>query len=588
VRPAQIVATQIAAAQLALVALLLAALGRDPLGWLVAAPVAGALVALAFLRWRGRWLRAWLATGLRYRAATGPAAADPAALLAFVEPTAGLGAEPTAGFGAAPGVIEDSDGIVAVIELGDAAALLSGPEPALPSPAELLAAGSAAPEERGAVAGTGSVTGTVQLIISTVPAGGTGPAAASYRQLTDGWIPARQRALLAIRMHRTDGAWSGDDLRRLLAGTVRRIGRRLRQDRIEHRPLPAPEIRAALAELAPHHPAAPAREGWSTLRLGGLCQTSLRVPRLDRLPAELIEQLIARLLAVAAASTTIGLSASGAGTDLVVRVAAGTPAGLAHAVGAVHRLLAAAGSAPVRLDGEQRGGLAATLPLARPPAGGTGPCAPRVALGPAGLMLGRNRHRQPVTVRLLRPRPTRAVLLGGLRAAQVLILRGLAVGAQVSVETARPLAWEPFLRAVSLPTGAVTVRPPGSPPPPVPVGPPAPQLLVLDAGPAPVAAVPSAPWRATVVLREHVSAGDAAELDGADLVILQQLSPDEATLVGTVLGLAASRDWLSRIRPDMVGAVSRLGAGRSAVRWAALSLTEIEHRLIGVPERVAG
>jgi type VII secretion protein EccE len=576
------VSGRIVAAQAAVLALLLAALGGDPLGWLVAVPVAGSLVALGFLRWRHRWLHAWLATGLRYltRTRTLAAGAGPAALLGFVEPTACRGAE--------PGVIEDSDGVVAILELGDGGAELgdggaphSGIQPALPSPAELVAAVG---------------TGAVALIVSAVPAGGTGPAGASYRQLTDGRTPARQRVLLAVRASRVDVAWSADDLRRTLAGSLRRIGRRLRQDEIVHRQLSAEATGAVLAELAPHHPGAVAREGWAAIQLGGLYQTSLRVPRLDRLPVEVSEQLIARLLTLPAASTTIGLCASTQGTELVVRVAAGTRAGLAGAVASAYRLLGTAGSVPERLDGRQLTGLAATLPLARPPSAGRGPgtadtrpgtpgAGPRFTPPPSGLVLGHNRHHQPVTVRLFRPEPTRAMMLGGVRAGQVLALRALALGAQVIVQTVRPHAWEPFLRAVSLPTGAVAVVPPGSPAPPAPAGPLVPQLVVVDAAVAAPAAPPAA-WRATLVLREEASAADVTELSRADLVILQSLRPDEAALVGAALGLDASRDWLSRIRADMVGVVSRLGAGRSAVRWAVLSTTDIERHVIGAPERV--
>jgi hypothetical protein len=178
------------------------------------------------------------------------------------------------------------------------------------------------------------------------------------------------------------------------------------------------------------------------------------------------------------------------------------------------------------------------------------------------------------------------MVLGGLPAAQVLTLRALALNAQVLVQTVRPQAWEPFVRAVSLPTGAVAVVPPGSPVP-APFGPLVPQLVVVDAGAPGAPAGPPAAWRASLVLREQASAADVAELSRADLIILQALRPDEATLVGAALGLEASRDWLTRLRADMVGAVSRVGTGRSAVRWAVLSTTDIERQVIGAPERVA-
>ncbi|WP_345625203.1 type VII secretion protein EccE [Rugosimonospora acidiphila] len=558
---------RIVAAQVAVLALLLAALGRGALGWLLAAPVAAALIALGFLRWRHRWLHAWLATGLRYlaRPRTVPATADPAALLAFVEPTAEIGAE--------PGVIEDAGGVVAVLDLGEVGTLHSGPAIPLPPPVELRAAGGC---------------DAVQLILAAVPAGDPGPAGTSYRQLTEGRVPARCRALLAVRVSRADVSWSGEDLRRTLAGGLRRVERRLRRDGVAHRQLGGRALGAALADLAPVVPQSPAGgEGWTDLRLGGLHQASLKVPRLDRLPVEITEQLISRLLALPAASTTVGLCATTAGTDLVVRVAAGTPGGLATAVSVAHRLLGTAGVVPERLDGRQRAGLAATLPLARSLDAGRSPeVAIRAALPPSGLMLGHNRHRQPVTVRLFRPEPTLAVLLGGVPAAQVLTLRALALGARVVIQTARPRSWEPFLRAVTLPTGEVTMAPPGFAAPSAPAGPLAPQLVVLDAGRAPVPPVPAAAWRACLVLREEVSAADTAQLARADLVLLQSMPPDEGALVAAALGLGGSREWLSRIRPDLVGAVSRLGAGRSAVRWAILSLTDIERHVIGAPERV--
>ena len=63
-------------------------------------------------------------------------------------------------------------------------------------------------------------------------------------------------------------------------------------------------------------------------------------------------------------------------------------------------------------------------------------------------------------------------------------------------------------------------------------------------------------------------------------MILQPLRPDEAGLVGTAIGLGETAQWLSRIRPDMVGLINR-----RAVRWAALAQTPIEHQLIGPPGR---
>src|SRR5262249_54905911 len=150
---------------------------------------------------------------------------------------------------------------------------------------------------------------------------------------------------------------------------------------------------------------------------------------------------------------------------------------------------------------------------------------------------------------LFGPGPIRAVLLGGVRSAQALMLRALALGAQVTVQTARPYAWEPFLRGVSVSVGAVAstsavaLVPPGS----LTLGPAsasAPQLVIVDVGPVgPNHPVPAAAWRAGVVLRDEVNPEDADLVARADLVLLQPLSPDEAELVAPALGLAEGREW---------------------------------------------
>src|SRR3712207_7540932 len=43
----------------------------------------------------------------------------------------------------------------------------------------------------------------------------------------------------------------------------------------------------------------------------------------------------------------------------------------------------------------------------------------------------------------------------------------------------------------------------------------------------------------------------------ADLLLLQPLRPDEATLAATALGLGDAAQWLTRIRPDMIGVINR-------------------------------
>jgi type VII secretion protein EccE len=565
---------QLVVAEIVAVVLILAAISRVPVGWLLAVPAAGALTVLGFGRWRRRWLYQWLGIGLRYAARPRvlPAGAPPADLLRLVAP----GAEIVPGPGY--GVIEDEYGVTAVMELGDPASLLSDAPLALPAPASLLP--PAAPD-------TPDVH--VQLLVSGSPGpaerAAAGIPATSYRQLTEGRIPAYQRTVLAIRVLRDDSGWSDDDLRRALASTLRRVRRRLDQERLPHRPLGHEATLAALADLAHHHPGAPVRESWPGLYVGGLRQASLRISHLAALRPDLAGQILPRLLALPATAVTVSLAASPTGADLVVRVAAPSATGLATVVHAVRRLLGAVGLVVRRMDGEQLDGLAATLPLGlvQVPAP-VGALAERATELPgSGVMLGRNRRGSPVTARLIRPEPTRVLVVGGVRAAEMLTVRALALGVHVLVQTGRPYAWEPFLRAVSLPSDAIAIVPPGRPVPLPPGSRQAPQLVVVDVGPGmgdPPAG--EAPWRTTVVLRDDLAAADVETLARADLVVLQPLRPDEAALAGAALGLGEGQEWLTRIRADMIGVVNR-----RAVRFAVLSATPLEQQLVGSPERAA-
>ena len=609
---------RLVAAQGAVLALLLAAVHSGPAGWLLAVPAAAALALLGLGRWRGRWLSAWLGDALRYltRARAMRAPVDAAALLRFAWPTAAPGEGPV--------TIEDAEGVVAVLELGDAAGLLADAGPRLPAPTRLVpAAGPPPPDARV----------TVQLLVNVAQPAGSGLAAASYRQLTAGAVPVRQRALLAVRLSRVDGGWPGEELRRALPGAVRRLSRRLTRAGFDCRPLDGDEAAAALADLAPlDSPAGTGRESWSGLTLGGWSQTCLRADGVHGLPAEALGWLVPRLLGLPAGLVTVAVSATDGAADLVVRLAGGsgsgrdaagrTDAGLGAMAAAAQQQAGAVGLSLRRLDGEQLTGLAGTLPMARPPAAPAAvvptatvpsatvpsatvptaavPSPPRpdhpaepddvaelTGLPAAGLVLGRNRQGRTVTVRLFGPGPTRAVLLGGVRAAQALVLRALAVGARVTVQTARPHAWEPFLRAVSPPADTVVLLPPG--PVSLPAARPlAPQLVVVDVGPVVATQpVPAAAWRASLVLRDEVTDGDVELLVHADLVVLQPLTAAEADLVGPALGMAEGREWLSRITGDMIGAVAHPGTGRAMLRWALLSPTELERQLIGSTQRVA-
>lgn len=584
VRAGQIVAVQAA------LALLLAASGHGPLVVAGAALAGAALVLVAWLRLRRRWLFEWLAVGLRYltRRHTLGANADPAALLGLVSPAART--LPVDLGGDAGAIIGDGYGLTAVLELGDPARLLADAPQSLPAPASLLpAAGADAPPMR------------VQLLLTgaSAPAphaGGT--PATSYRQLTDGRLLGYERAVLAVRVLRAEG-WSDDDLRRALSGAVRKVRRRLAP--VPARPLGESAALRVLAETAHHDAEQPAREEWQAIRLGGLVQSAFRLRRWPDLRSETGRRLVPRLLALPAAAVTVAISAGprvAGGTDAVevdvtVRLAAGNAAGLSSATQALRRLLAAEGADARRLDGEQLNGFAATLPLGVTGAAGPEPrLTPSPALAPAildtldlpigaaGLMIGTDRHGAPVTARLFRPEATRAVLIGGVRAAQLVALRAMALGARVVVQTTRPRMWEPFVCAVSAPGETIGVIAPGRPIGGPAATPPQPLLVVVDIGPVAADTRPTPGWQASLVIRDEMAAADVDAVSRADLVILQPLRPDEAALAASALGLGESAEWLTRIRQDMVALVNR-----RALRWALLSTTPIESQLIGPPTR---
>ncbi|MFF0371305.1 MULTISPECIES: type VII secretion protein EccE [unclassified Micromonospora] len=573
VRAGQLVTGQVA------VALVLAALGRGVPVTVAALLAAVLLVATAWVRVRGRWLFEWLAIAAghltRRRALAGPA--GPAELLGLIAP--GTVVRSTEFSGGPAAVLEDTGGMVALLELGDSGDLLGDASRAVPTPSALLPpVGPDVPPLR------------IQLLLAGTPApvpaaGGT--VGTSYRQLTDGRLAGRERAVLAVRVLRVDG-WSEEDLRRVLAGTVRRIVRRLRP--LTARPLGVPAALRVLVELA-HHDGHPVRESWPALRSGALLQATFRLSRWPRADGAGATRLVPRLLALPATATTVSLCAgpppvsgtTGVPTELTVRLAAGTATELTAAAEALDRLVTGLGGELSRLDGAHLAGLARTLPLAlATPGAQSRPALDdwELTLGGAGMMVGTNRHGGAVTVRLFRPESTRVLLVGGVRAAQLVALRAMALGALVVVQTGRPRAWEPFVRGVGAPGGTIPLIPPG---PPVADGVGTalrPLLLVVDAGPVPADAEPGPPWRATLVVRDELTPADVDALTRADLAVLQPLDATEAALAGTALGLGGSAEWLTRIRDDMVAVVNR-----RALRWALLSPTPIEAQLIGRPAR---
>jgi ESX secretion system protein EccE len=185
-----------------------------------------------------------------------------------------------------------------------------------------------------------------------------------------------------------------------------------------------------------------------------------------------------------------------------------------------------------------------------------------------GVLLGYDGGSRPVQVPLFRAEPTRAVLVGGLWAARLVVFRALATGARVVASTRAPKEWQGFGRWATGRDDRLAMVPADRP---VTVAADAatPALLLSDAGrPIP------GPWRTQLTVLPQLT---PAGLPPADLVLLQRLAGPEVP-VAAALGLPAAH--LAALHPDMLAVLD----GRSD-RYLWLRPTEIELRQFGAPRR---
>lgn len=585
---------QIVAAQVALL-LLLIGYQVHVIALLIAVPVSAGLVVLGWGRMRGRWLSEWVAVWLRYKARGRhlEVGSDAAELLSVAHPGSRVSTFDIEGVPAA--MIADVEGFVALLELGESSVIPSRAWHPLPSPASLLPA--PAPD-------TPPVR--IQLLLHAIASTGAAPTAASYRQLTGGRLLAGERAVLAIRVQRAEG-WSDGDLERALSGAVRKV--RAKLGGVPHRPLGEVAALRLIGEVSGHDGTQAGQEAWAAMHFGGLLQSSFVVERWPQSQPDPGHALLPRILRLPATMTTVSLTAgplpggegSTGNTDLMpaqlaVRIATPDMGSLGNATTALRQVLSSDRSNSRRLEGEQMDGLIATLPLGGATPHGLPPesyffgpprryatvAALTTPYGGSGLMIGVNRHQEPVAFRIFRPEATRVVVIGGVPLAQIVAIRSMALGAHVLVQTTRPAAWETFTRGLG-PGAPLTVMAPG--PVTVPPGHPLhPLLTIVDAGPVAADRSPGTPWHSTLVLRDDLSPVDVDVLSRADLALLQPLLAAEAAVAVSVLGLSRDQEaWLARAQPGMVGVVHK-----RSVRWAALSQTQYEQQLIGSSNRTRG
>jgi hypothetical protein len=185
------------------------------------------------------------------------------------------------------------------------------------------------------------------------------------------------RAWIAVAAERTPDIATDEQLRQVLANTVRRLVRRFDREQVESMPLDESDVLASLGALA-HANAGRGQlhERWASWSCGPVRQLSVRLAGSAFLPVATTQALIGTLLGTGTgAAQTIAITVtSGAAAgrpasarhDVVLRLAAAHPATLDTAYSVLSTLARSFGVEPERLDGRHATGVAATLPLGVP------------------------------------------------------------------------------------------------------------------------------------------------------------------------------------------------------------------------------
>ncbi|MBW4703043.1 hypothetical protein [Micromonospora sp. RL09-050-HVF-A] len=215
---------------------------------------------------------------------------------------------------------------------------------------------------------------------------------------------------------------------------------------------------------------------------------------------------------------------------------------------------------------------------------------------PAGLVLGADRRRAAVTIRLFRPEPTRVTLVGGVWAGQLVAFRALALGARVVVLTADPAGWAGFgTAALGRAADRVEIHADGRPLPTAGTAQ-QPVLIVRDlppgatapttpgsTSPDPTASGTASPgvWQAELTVLRRLDAGTAPALHDSDLCVLQRLSADESATAQQALRLPPDGGRFLQVMADDM--LTLVGGGTDRHLW--ISQTSVEQHLLGAPRR---
>ncbi len=182
----------------------------------------------------------------------------------------------------------------------------------------------------------------------------------------------KPRTWIAVAAERTPDIATDEQLRQVVANTVRRLVRRFDREQVEYLALDESDVLASIGALA-HANAGRGQlqERWSTWACGPVHQLTIRLVGSSSLPAATLEALVGTLLGTgtgAAQTIAVAVTAAAGNTtsarhDVVLRLAAAHPATLDSATSILITLARSFGVEPERLNGRHASGVASTLPL---------------------------------------------------------------------------------------------------------------------------------------------------------------------------------------------------------------------------------
>jgi type VII secretion protein EccE len=598
-----------------------------PGGWVWRGPALALLVVMGCVAWgryRGRWIFAWIALWVWYRRrrSTGPTTDHTEALedvAVFVDRS-----------GTRYGLVHDAGSWVTVLAIEPREPVLvavggsrSGSVPPFPSPTPSASAGPVgAPRDVLPIAAvTSALTdrdvrlADVRVVVRTMPAPSPlvdprGAVATSYREVGAGAPIAQRSVWVTLRLdpalcpgavvargggtvgsHRALAA----EAARLASGldrwaTVRALG----PDEVRASALvgfgAAPEPLAEdwneLAGASTRHVGYRLRS-WGNTTASSMLESLSLVPsltsmlsltmsrgRFDTPPAADAEGGVPRRPVVRAALRTVVLPEDGPATEA-----------------AVHKIAGAHGAALMRADGEHAVLLRDSVPIGRGPGVAPGSnvistplpldqlAITGISLDRGGVVIGRTMEGSPALLRLGAERPTSVTTTLDLGLVMVLAYRALATGCRVRVLSTRSERWLPLRRLGVDDPAVVAIGSPETPRGEVMAGrPDRPTLVVVDTGIQASSSVHAAqPWECVMTVLPDLSMRTLPGMRSSDAVLAGRLGSNESIAAGPFLGLSPSQTAeLVDLSDEQVGVIER---GRTLKLDLALTAAE-SHLLV--------